>query len=138
LRELDVVAAPETVSAIVERGEGHPRTTMLIARETVSIALSRRRERRIDYGDVLGGWELAMQADRLRHEEIIERLRSSAHAYSIAIRVARGQRPYSGTTSSAAKRVLGMMEKAGIAERSGRGAWIIPEPLLRNYLATRP
>jgi hypothetical protein len=92
----------------------------------------------VDYGDVLGGWELAMQADRLRHEEIVERLRSSAHAYPIAIRVARGGRPYSGTPSAAARRTLSMMERAGIAERRGRGAWKIPEPLLREYLATRP
>jgi hypothetical protein len=87
---------------------------------------------------VLGGWDLAMQADRLRHEEIVERLRSSAHAYAIALRVARGQRPYSGNASAAAKRALTTLERAGIAERSGRGAWTIPEPLLREYLATRP
>ncbi len=31
-----------------------------------------------------------------------------------------------------------MMEKAGIAEHRGRGDWIIPEPLLRGYIATRP
>ncbi len=31
-----------------------------------------------------------------------------------------------------------MMEKAGIAERRARGDWIIPEPLLRSYLAARP
>jgi hypothetical protein len=138
LRELEVRASPEAIDAIVQRGEGHPRTTMLIARETVSVALSRRRERQLDYGDVLGGWELAMQADRLRHEEIVERLRSSAHTYAIAIRVARGGRPYSGTPSAAARRSLVMLERAGIAERAGRGAWTIPEPLLREYLATRP
>jgi len=138
LRELGVAAPPGAIGAIVQRSEGHPRTTMLVAREAVSVALSRHQERRIDYGDVLGGWDLAMQADRLRHEEIVERLRSSAHAYTIAIRVARSQRPYSGTASAAAKRALTTLERAGIAERSGRGAWTIPEPLLREYLATRP
>ena len=92
----------------------------------------------IELGDVHGGYDLAMQADRLRHEEIVERLRSTAHAYPIALRVARAQHPYSGTSSSAAKRALSMMEKAGIAERRGRGEWIIPEPLLRAYLAERP
>jgi hypothetical protein len=110
---------------------------MLIARETLTVTLARRQGGRIELGDVRGGHELAMQADRLRHEDIVERLRSTAHAYAIALRVARGQRPYSGTPSSGARRALSMMERAGIAERHGRGDWVIPEPLLRSYLATR-
>ena len=136
--ELDVQAAKDTIAEVVALGEGHPRTTMLIARETLTITLARREGRRIEHGDVRGGQELAMQADRLRHEEIVERLRSTAHAYPIALRLARGQRPYSGTPSSGARRALSMMERAGIAEHHGRGDWVIPEPLLRNYLAARP
>jgi len=136
--ELHVPAADGAISEIVELGEGHPRTTMLIARETLTVALSNPDTRTIELGDVRGGYDLAMQADRLRHEEIVERLRSTAHAYPIALRVARAQHPYSGTASSAARRALTMMEKAGIAERRGRGDWIIPEPLLRTYLAERP
>jgi hypothetical protein len=136
-RELGVAAADVTVAEIAALGEGHPRTTMLIARETLTVTLARRQGGRIELGDVRGGHELAMQADRLRHEDIVERLRSTAHAYAIALRVARGQRPYSGTPSSGARRALSMMERAGIAERHGRGDWVIPEPLLRSYLATR-
>jgi hypothetical protein len=130
-------AVEGTIEEIVALGEGHPRSTMLIARETLTIALARREGRTIELGDVRGGHELAMQADRLRHEEIVERLRSTAHAYPIALRVARSQHPYSGTPSSSARRALSMMERAGIAERHGRGEWIIPEPLLRSYLAAR-
>jgi hypothetical protein len=136
-RDLDIRAARSAIAEIVALGEGHPRTTMLIARETLTVALTRREDRGIELGDVRGGQELAMQADRLRHEEIVERLRSTAHAYSIALRVARGQRPYSGTPSSAARRALNILERAGIAERHGRGNWVIPEPLLRSYLAAR-
>jgi len=136
-RELDVRATEDTIEEIVALGEGHPRTTMLIARETLTVALARREDRGIGLGDVRGGQELAMQADRLRHEEIVERLRSTAHGYSIALRVARSQRPYTGSPSSGARRALDMMERAGIAERHGRGEWFIPEPLLRTYLMTR-
>jgi len=136
-RELDVGADEGAISEVAALGEGHPRTTMLIARETLTVTLVRRGSRRVQLGDVRGGHELALQADRLRHEEIVERLRGSAHAYAIALRVARGQRPYSGTPSSGARRALGTMERAGIAERHGRGDWVIPEPLLRRYLATR-
>jgi hypothetical protein len=136
-RELDVRANEDTVEAIIALGEGHPRTTMLIARETLTVALARSQDREIEPGDVRGGQELSMQADRLRHEEIVERLRSTAHAYPIALRVARSQRPYTGTPASGARRALDMMERAGIAEHRGRGAWIIPEPLLRAYLMAR-
>jgi hypothetical protein len=137
-RELDVQANEEAVYEIVTLGQGHPRTTMLIARETLTVAFARPQTRTIELGDVRGGYDLAMQADRLRHEEVVERLRSTAHAYPIALRVARSQRPYSGTASSSARRALMMMERAGIAEHQGRGDWIIPEPLLRTYLADRP
>jgi hypothetical protein len=136
-RELDVRASEDAIDEIIALGEGHPRTTMLIARETLTVALARREDRGIELGDVRGGQELSMQADRLRHEEIVERLRSTAHAYSIALRVARSQRPYTGTPSSGARRALDMMERAGIAERHGRGEWVIPEPLLRAYLMAR-
>jgi hypothetical protein len=136
-RELDVAAGEQAIAEVARFGEGHPRSTMLIARETLTIALARRERRAVELGDVRAGHELAMQADRLRHEEIVERLRSTAHAYNIALRVARGQRPYTGTPSSGARRALGMMERIGIAERHGRGDWVISEPLLRSYLASR-
>ncbi len=137
-RELDVQAAEGTIGEAIALGEGHPRSTMLIARETLTVTLARGKERKVELGDVRGGYELAMQADRLRHEEIVERLRSTAHAYPVALRVARGQRPYSGSPSSGVRRALTMMERAGIVERQGRGDWVIPEPLLRRYLAARP
>lgn len=137
-RELDVNVDTSALAEIVALGEGHPRTTMLIARETLTVALARDDARTIELGDARGGYDVAMRADRLRHEEIVERLRSTAHAYQIALRVARGQHPYSGTASSSARRALTTMERAGIAERRGRGDWIIPEPLLRAYLADRP
>lgn len=136
-RELEVQASEGAIGEIIALGEGHPRSTMLIARETLTVTLARGKERRVELGDVRGGYELAMQADRLRHEEIVERLRSTAHAYPVALRVARGQRPYSGSPSAGVRRALTMMERAGIVERQGRGDWLIAEPLLRRYLAAR-
>jgi hypothetical protein len=136
--ELGARASAQAIEEIVSLGEGHPRTTMLIARETFTVALARRENRTIELGDARGGYELALQADRLRHEEIVERLRSVAHAYRVAVRLAQGGRPYSGSASSNVRRALAMMERAGIAEHHGRGDWTIAEPLLRRYLATRP
>ena len=62
-----------------------------------------------------------MQADRLRHEEIVEWLRSTGHAYHLALRLPRGQRLYSGTPSSGARRPLNMMERAGRRAPRPRG-----------------
>lgn len=137
-RELDVEASPAAVAEIVALGEGQPRTTMLVARETLTLAVSERRARTIELGDARGGYELARQADRLRHEDVVERLRSTNHAYAIALRLARGQRPYSNIPSSAARRALERMQRSGVAEHRGRGDWMIPDPLLRAYLAERP
>lgn len=137
-RMLDVETSEQAVTQVVALGDGHPRSTMLIARETLTVALTRREAAAIELGDVQGGYELALQADRLRHDEIIERLRSTAHAYAVALRVARGKHPYAGTSPSGARRALAMLERAGIAEHRGRGEWVIPEPLLRSFLAARP
>ena len=136
-RELDLDTAEGTIREIVTLSEGHPRTTMLIAREALTVILARRAGDTIELADVHGGYELAMQADRLRHEEIVERLRSTAHAYAIALRVARGTRPYSGTPSASARRALAMMEKAGIANVAPAATGSSPS-LLRSYLAARP
>lgn len=136
-QQLDARADVQAIEEIISLGEGHPRTTMLIARETFTVALARREDRMIELGDARGGYELALQADRLRHEEIVERLRSVAHAYRTAVRLAQGAAPYRGSTSSNVGRALGMMQRAGIAEHRGRGDWTIAEPLLRHYLASR-
>ena len=135
--ELGVEADQNAIAEIVALGDGHPRSTMLIARETLTVALSRGDERVVGLGDVRGGHDLALQADRLRHEEVVERLRSMAHAYPVAIRVARGDHPYKDRPSAGVRRALATMERAGIVERHGRGNWVVPEPLLRRYLATR-
>ena len=51
-----------------------PRTTMLIARENLTVSLTRPGTARSSMAMFEAGYELAMQADRLRHEEIVERL----------------------------------------------------------------
>ncbi len=135
--ELGVSAAEETIAEVVSLGEGHPRTSMLIARETMIVALAREKTRAIELADARTGFELALQADRLRHEDIVQRLRSTSHAYSIALRVARGERPYSGNAPAATRRALATIERAGIAEHRARADWLISDPLLRSYLASR-
>ena len=126
-----------TLARLVELGGGHPRSTMLIARETLRAA--RMQERPVAGAVELEvGFAAALLDDRLRHEQILERIRQTKQAQTIAMRVARGQRPYSGTTASQAQRALRALELIGVAQRSGRGDWAITDPLLAHYLAELP
>jgi uncharacterized protein len=126
-----------TLTRLVELGAGHPRSTMLIARETLRAA----RLQEIAVADAIeleAGFQAALAHDRLRHEQVLERIRMTKHAQAIAMRIARSQRPYPGTNSSQTQRALRALELTGIAQRSGRGDWQITDPLLARYLADLP
>lgn len=131
------VSVPEntTIAQIASLGGGHPRATMLIARETLAVALAAHDDRRVLSSDVDLGFALAMEADRLRHQQAVERMRLTKHAHEIATRVARGERPYPGRAPAAAHRALRALELQGIIERLARGHWVVGDPLLRHYLA---
>lgn len=128
---------PDALQMVVELGEGHPRSTMLIARESLTASLSDRAEL-VAVEHARAGWQLALGADQLRHEQALERIRLTKHAQTVAMRIARAQRPYPGLTPSAAQRALRALELAGVAESAGRGEWRISDPLLRHYLAHLP
>lgn len=118
-------------------GDRHPRSTMLIAREALTAALATERDG-IQEPEVRAGFELALGADRLRHEQALERIRLTKHAQVVAMRIARDQRPYPGLAPSAAQRALRALELAGLIDSPGRGDWRIADPLLRHYLAHLP
>jgi hypothetical protein len=126
-----------TLARVVELGAGHPRSTMLIARETLRAA-------RLQEIPVAGaveldaGFQAALLHDRLRHEQVLERIRLTKHAQLIAMRLARGQRPYAGLNASQTQRALRALELTGIAQRMARGEWIITDPLLARFLAQLP
>lgn len=128
---------PDALRMTVELGEGHPRSTMLLARESLTAALADRAEL-VAVEHARAGWQLALGADQLRHEQALERIRLTKHAQTVAMRIARGQRPYPGLNPSAAQRALRALELAGVAESTARGEWRITDPLLRNYLAQLP
>jgi uncharacterized protein len=128
---------PPTLTRLAELGDGHPRSTMLIARETLRAA-------RLQDPPVAGaieldaGFQAALAHDRLRHEQILERIRLTKHAQAIAMRLARHQRPYAGLNASQTQRALRALELTGIAQRAARGDWTITDPLLARYLADLP
>ena len=88
---------PATLARLVELGRGHPRSTMLIARGDARAA--RMQEQKVAGAVELdAGFQSALAHDRLRHEQVLERIRLTKHAQTIAMRVAREQRPYPAST----------------------------------------
>lgn len=127
----------DALGLLVELGDGHPRSTMLIARETLTCALSAEREH-VGEPEVRAGFALALSSDRLRHEQALEHIRLTKHAQAVAMRIAREQRPYPGLAPSAAQRALRALELAGLIDSPARGSWRVADPLLRRYLAELP
>jgi hypothetical protein len=130
----DCEAESGALARIVEYGEGQPRSTMLIAQKS-HLTTVELETRLVDLGVVEQGLLAAMAADRVGHEQILERIRRSHKlGLIIAERIARGQPVYSGLARGAVRRALDALRNAGIIESYGRGDWQLSNPLLRRYI----
>lgn len=119
---------------LVTAGQGHPRATMLIAQKTHEVSLEELTHE-IDDALVQVGRERAMLADRLKHEQTLERIRLlGRHAQKMAQRVAVGATLYEGLAPQTASRTLESLRDAGIVDRHDR-RWSVSDPLMRDYLA---
>jgi uncharacterized protein len=130
----DCEAAPDAIQRIIEYGEGQPRSTMLIAQKCHLTTLELD-TRTVDLAVVEQGLLTAMAADRVAHEQILERIRR-AHKLGLVIaeRIASGQPVYRGLSRGAVRRALDTLRDAGIIESHGRGEWRLSNPLLRRYI----
>jgi hypothetical protein len=130
----DCEVHPGAIERIIEYGEGQPRSTMLIAQKShlTTVELD---TRQVDLAVVEQGFLAAMAADRVAHEQILERIRRS-HKLGLVIaeRIARGQPVYRGLSRGAVRRALEALRDAGIIESHGRGEWRLSNPLLRRYI----
>ncbi|MGH2853468.1 MAG: AAA family ATPase [Solirubrobacteraceae bacterium] len=130
----DCAAEPSALARIVDYGELHPRTTMLIAQKshltTVELAT-----RRVDGTIVEQGLLAASAADRVSHEQTVERIRR-LHKLGLVVaeRLARGEPVYTRLPRGAVRRALEGLRDAAIIESRGRGDWRFSSPLLRRYL----
>jgi hypothetical protein len=130
----DCEVEPAALARIIEYGEGQPRSTMLVAQKshltTVELVT-----RRVDLDIVEQGLLGAMAADRVAHEQIIERIRRSHKlGLLVAERIARNQPVYRGLARGAVRRALEALRDAGIIESHGRADWRLSNPLLRRFI----
>jgi hypothetical protein len=130
----DCEVEPGVLERLIGYGELQPRTTMLIAQKThlVTVELG---TRRVDLAVVEQGLLGAMAADRIAHEQTIERIRR-LHKLGLVVaeRVARDQPVYPGLNRGGVRRALESLRDAAIIETYGRAQWRFTNPLLRRYL----
>jgi uncharacterized protein len=128
----------DALKELIERGEGHPRATMLIAQQA-HYAATLEPTRRLDLAHVGAGFQRALISDRLKHEQTLAHLRSlGRHAQRMAERVALGAKLYQGLAPDVANQTLRALRDAGIVEHHKRGEWRIFDPLLRRFLQQLP
>jgi len=130
--------AAGALERVVELGELHPRTIMLIAQQT-HLASVEAATTEIDLGLTLSGWRSALQAERARHVDTVEAIRRMGRSGAVAMRVvanlAGGRSVYHGLESQAVSRALRHLQRASIVHRSSQTAkWELDDPLLATYI----
>ena len=129
------------LATLVERGDGHPRSTMLLAQQahSLSVLLGRRH---IDGELALEACTEALAADAGSYQSEVERIPElGKHTFEVVRRLARGTAPYAGTSPRSTQRAIEMPVGAGVVEEvpgvsaHTTGRWRLVDPLLRTYLA---
>lgn len=134
LAEDECTISPEALERLILAGEGHPRTTMLIARWTHEAAIVEG-TLALDEAQVGAGIRAAQLADLPKHEQTLARVRAlGRHAQRLAVRVAGGHALYSGLNSKIANDTLRTLRDAGVIEQDAPRSWRVPDPLFRNFL----
>ncbi len=128
---------------LIGRGEGHPRSTMLLAQQaTIEAAIEG--STTVDDAVVELGWQRAMAADYALHQEVGVEIRAMGrHVSSVARRIAQGLGPYGQSedrqnTPASVARAIEVLSRSGLIEQrgaKGRGGWVVIDPLIRHFLA---
>ena len=120
---------------IIERGEGHPRTTMLIAQQTHALSTSSETHA-IDTSLAFGGFANALGAERIRHQDDVEQVRQMGRSHlTVLQRVANGTPMYRGLPAKSAARAVSQLSQAGFIQQDRpRSRWEIVDPLFRRFL----
>ncbi len=126
---------PEALERIVISGEGHPRSTMLIAQQTHHASVE---EDTLHIDGTLAerGYRGALADDAGRHSDLIDRIRAIGNtAVEVTIRLANRSSPYATLEKKAASRALKALADASVVVRpAGRGSWALADPLFSAYV----
>jgi hypothetical protein len=132
----DCAIGDSALQRLIEHGELHPRSTMLIAQKThlTTVELD---TRMIDLNVVEQGYLAALRSDRISHEQTVERIRR-LHKLGLIVaeRLARGEPVYRQLPRGGVRRALEALRDAAIIESEGRATWRFTNPLFRRYLLT--
>jgi hypothetical protein len=125
----------EALERIVASGDGHPRSTMLIAQQTHHSSVEEG-TRHIDGTLAERGYRGALAADAGRHSDLMDRIRAISNAaVEVVIRLAHHHSPYAGLEKKAANRALNALADASVVIRpGGRGSWDLADPLFSAYV----
>ena len=125
----------EAVGLIIAAGEGHPRSTMLIAQQAHHASVEEG-VRHIDGTLAERGYRGALAADAGRHSDLMDRIRSiGSAAIEVVVRLAHKRSPYAELEKKAANRALNTLADASIVIRpAGRGSWALADPLFSAYV----
>ena len=127
----------DALMRVVELGEGHPRTTMLIAQQAHAQAIEQL-VYEIDHASVVAALDRTLSSEQLRHQQQLERIRGAGRfGERMAIRVAADAELYRNLKPQQAARALNALRDIGVIERARQGRWYVIDPLLRCYLAGR-
>lgn len=131
----DCTVDEEALERIVASGEGHPRSTMLIAQQ-VHHASVEEGVRHIDGTLAERGYRGALAADAGRHSDLVDRIRAmGSTAVEVAVRLAHQRSPYADLEKKTANRALNALADASIVVRpGGRGSWTLADPLFSAYI----
>ncbi len=133
--EDDCAVDEEALGLMVAAGEGHPRSTMLIAQQTHHSSVEEG-TRHIDGTLAERGYRGALAADAGRHADLMDRIRAMGNtAVAVAVRLSHPRSPYEHLEKKAANRALNSLADASIVIRpGGRGSWALADPLFAAYV----
>jgi hypothetical protein len=133
------VSSSSAVDHLVAHGDGHPRTTVLLAQHAYVFAVTSPTRCLDDLRPVIA-LDLAMKAESGALEVTVAQIRDlGRYALDIAFHIASGDPPYKAAEPWAVQRSIEALKQKGIVERRGsvgRGGWTITDPLLRRYLVS--
>lgn len=131
----DCVVDEEALELMVAAGQGHPRSTMLIAQQSHHSSVEED-TRHIDGTLAERGHRGALAADAGRHADLMDRIRAVGNtAVAVAVRLAHQRSPYEQLEKKAANRALNSLGDASIVIRpGGRGSWALADPLFAAYM----